>query len=218
MSTNPSLSSNEKISFSPMHKGLGFHHFTDTLNSNKTINPPVTKVSLRQPPPPVQRPSGDAYKKPSLNMALKETQAAPSIEKQQVYGFLYLTKRMFAFLFDTALNFSLCLGAFLLVLLQINIDFNPLLTLDVMAVTFLFLCVFNWILITSQEIAFHTSIGKKMFSLTLKGDVTQIFLRSFYFLISFGFLLGIFWSLFDRKKRCLHDIFVDLQPQEVAEI
>ena len=33
-----------------------------------------------------------------------------------------------------------------------------------------------------------------------------------------GSILGIVWALFDRKKRCWHDLVAGIQPIEVARL
>ncbi len=84
-------------------------------------------------------------------------------------------------------------------------------------VALLFLCVFNWAITTAQEVAFSTSLGKRLFGLALNGSASAIFLRAFFFLPSVGFAgIGLIWALFDRRKRCWHDLVVDLQPTEIA--
>jgi hypothetical protein len=166
---------------------------------------------------------------PSFSRAHQISQISPKAEAQSkekattiaepTYGIVYLLKRMFAYLFDSTLNISLCLSAFALTFWQLNIHPNQLMSADMIFVSALFLAVFNWALITAQEIAFNTSLGKRLFGLNLEGNVTAIFLRSFFFIISIAFAgLGLLWSLIDRKKRCWHDLIVELQPNEIAKL
>jgi uncharacterized RDD family membrane protein YckC len=86
-------------------------------------------------------------------------------------------------------------------------------------ISILFFTLFNWALVTAQEIAFGTTIGKRIFGLMIQGNTSAIFLRAFFFLPSLGFCgIGLLWSLFDRRKRCWHDVVVNVQPIEVARL
>jgi len=83
----------------------------------------------------------------------------------------------------------------------------------------LFLAFFNWAITTAEEVAFGTSIGKRLFGLAIQGSASAIFLRAFFFLPSTCFGgIGILWALFDRRRRCWHDLVVDLQPIEIARL
>lgn len=144
----------------------------------------------------------------------------PYIQAQERYGFGYLFKRVFAYSIDTLLNLSLCIGAFLIALWKL--DINPMQALSPMILLggVLFLALFNWALITAQEIAFGATVGKRLFGLSLQGGgAATVFIRAFFFFISVGFGgLGLIWALFDRRRRCWHDLIVDLQPMEIARL
>ena len=63
--------------------------------------------------------------------------------------------------------------------------------------------------------AFHTTLGKRLFGLALPGNAIAIFLRAFFFLPSALFCgVGLLWAAFDGRSRCWHDVVVDLQPIE----
>jgi uncharacterized RDD family membrane protein YckC len=134
-------------------------------------------------------------------------------------GLGYLVKRIFAYLLDTAFNLSLCVGALSIALWKQDLNPELLLNPGIVAVSVLFLAVFNWAITTAQEVAFGTSIGKRIFGLSLEGSTSAVFLRAFFFLPSVCFAgIGLIWSLFDRRKRCWHDMVVDLQPVEIARL
>jgi hypothetical protein len=89
----------------------------------------------------------------------------------------------------------------------------------IVMISVLFFVLFSWALITAQEIAFGTSVGKRVFGLMINGSTSAIFLRAFFFLPSIGFCgVGLLWSLFDKRKRCWHDVVVNVQPIEVARL
>ena len=66
---------------------------------------------------------------------------------------------------------------------------------------------------------YGTSVGKRIFGLSLNGSASATFLRAFYFLPSVGFCgVGLIWALFNKKRRCWHDAAADLQPMELARL
>lgn len=135
------------------------------------------------------------------------------------FGFGYLFKRMLAYLLDSSFNLALCGGALSAALWKQDMSPELLLNPGVVLVASLFLAVFNWAITTAQEVAFGTSLGKRVFGLVLDGTTSAIFLRAFFFLPSACFGgIGLIWSLFDRRRRCWHDMVVDLQPIELARL
>lgn len=128
-------------------------------------------------------------------------------------------KRVFAFLIDTAFNIGLCAGTFGFALWKQGIDPWMLVGPGMIFLFVVFLATFNWSIMTAQEMAFGTTLGKRLFGLTLDGSAAAIFLRAFFFLPSFGFCaVGLLWAVFDRRRRCWHDLVVNLQPLEIAQL
>lgn len=147
--------------------------------------------------------------------------ASPELAAQLAlhFGFGYMLKRSFAYLIDSIFNIGLCVGALSAALWKQDLSPELLLTPGVALVSILFLTLFNWAMTTAQEVAFGTSVGKRMFRLALNGSTSAIFLRAFFFLPSVGFGgIGLLWALFDSRKRCWHDLVVDLQPIEIARL
>ena len=107
----------------------------------------------------------------------------------------------------------MCAAGLWAILWRQGVQVEALLNPSVAIVGALFLGVFNWALITAQEVAVGTSIGKRVVGLRIPGGATAVFLRAFFFVPSLGFMgLGVLWSLFDRNKRCWHDLIVNTQP------
>ena len=80
-----------------------------------------------------------------------------------------------------------------------------------------FLALMNWALITAQEVAFGSTVGKRTFGLYLDASAGKILARSLFFTLSVIFSgVGLIWALFDGKKRCWHDVASGVQPQELA--
>ena len=150
----------------------------------------------------------------------KEREFAPvTLDIQHSLGFTYLLRRVLAYGLDSAINVTLCIMALSAVLWRQDMSFDSLTNPGVFLLSLLFLISFNWALITAQEVAFGTSLGKRAFRLALQGGPAAIFLRAFFFLPSIGFCgLGLLWAVFDHKRRCWHDVVVDLQPVEIAHL
>jgi uncharacterized RDD family membrane protein YckC len=158
---------------------------------------------------------------PQAQVQLQQAQPQPEPQAlpQAQFGIIYLIKRIFAYLFDSIINISLCVAAFILAMLRLNLNPDSLLNPNIVLLPVIFLFVFNWALITAQEVAFGTSLGKRVFGLALNGSAAVTFLRAFFFIPSLGFCgVGLLWALFDRKKRCWHDVAADLQPIEIAQL
>jgi hypothetical protein len=146
-------------------------------------------------------------------------ETAPEIRVELNFGWGYPIARVFAFCFD--LVFHLALAATGITIALAFADLEPWFLLEngVAGMTLLFLVAFSWALMTAQEVAFGTTLGKRIVGLRLRGSATAIFLRAFFFLPSFGFAgAGILWALFDRNKRCWHDVTVDLQPTRATQL
>lgn len=236
-----------EIHFKPLTEGLGFHPFSDGLPyAPVSKNAEIRKPNFSQPvvkPPLTPHPSkilgmgaiaaGPAVfpKKvavpvvsPSRSLmpqALAETRVEPKSRipiVDQHFGFVYLLKRVFSFLLDSFLGLAACGTALSSVLLRQDITPETFFTPSVLFLIGLFSFFFNWALICAEEVAFGTTIGKRFFGLGIQGSPSAIFLRSFFFLPSIGFCgIGIIWALFNSKRRCWHDVVVDLQPIEISK-
>ncbi len=168
------------------------------------------------------RPSSPAKPKPTRPAAEPARSAVPTPAATFAahrYGFVYLLKRTVAYLIDSALNCALLAGGLSLALWNQDLGPELLTNPGVIVISGLFFALFNWALITAQEIAFGTSVGKRVFGLALQGSTSAIFLRAFFFLPSLGFCaIGLLWGLLDRQKRCWHDLVVNVQPLEIAKL
>ena len=134
-------------------------------------------------------------------------------------GFGYICKRIAAYLLDSAINIAVCVLALSTVFWKQGLNPEVLLNPAILLLSSLFLLIFNWALITAQEVAFGTSLGKRMFNLALHGGAGVIFARALLFLISASFCgVGLLWALFKRNKRCWHDAATGIQPAEIATL
>ena len=226
------------LSFRPITEGLGFHPFSDGLpyapvvktaakvSAPKTFSTGTGAISAGTPRPVARAPrvsvpvAQNPIERPKLQQSQQKTVAPqPVAQFEPEYGYGYLAARVVAYIFDSMLNISLCATSLALAMWRINLSPESLMNPGIVLVAALFLIVFNWALITAQEVAFGTSAGKRVFGLVLEGGAIAIFLRAFFFLPSVGFGgIGLLWALFDRRKRCWHDVAVDLQPIKITRL
>jgi hypothetical protein len=182
-----------------------------------TIAPP----SIRVPGPTLPRPEAflrHQANQPTVQQApTPAPQTIPNIEKN--FGWTYPLARSFAFLLDV--TFNILVTATVVTVALAFADLEPwfLLEGNLAGMTLFFLVAFSWALMAVQEILFKTTVGKRVMGLKLRGTATEIFLRSFFFLPSIGFAgAGILWALFDRDKRCWHDVAINLQPTRITQL
>lgn len=227
-----SPNSNQKEKISQSGSGAvsgnkqGHYRFTNTVPATKVL--PKSEVSRPShihlgpiPPRPTYTPAPQIQPsfKPTAQTQKMQTQEKPVLLGVSQYSFFYSTKRVLAFLLDSMVNLTICSIALAFVLNRLEISMSQFKQTEAMLILGAFLWVFNWALITAQDVAFGTSVGKRSFSLALEGKPFVLLLRSFLFLISFGFaLLGILWAVIDPKRRCWHDILSHTQPIELARL
>lgn len=229
----PASHTNTEISFKPLSEGLGFHPFSDGLPYAPITKTPKPKVP--QAAPLMQSALVSSQSESSLKVQVPivkqeqksqrqtlpkpspaPTAVSPEVEAQTI-GYRpprgYLFRRTFAFLIDSFIGFILfgiILGG---LLWQQEAGNDFLFNTNAIYVAFVLMAMLNWMFISFQEIFFKTTLGKKTFGLKFDGTPGAILLRSVFFIFSFSLGgIGLLWSLGDRRRRCLHDIFVDLQP------
>lgn len=232
------------LGFHPFSDGLPYapvsKNSTSTKPPQNTMGTGALAAGLpgyRPPPPPnsprvsIQQPRMPApvTARAPIRQQAQATPAKVTVETltaqltpemlQPTFGFGYLFKRAFAYVIDSLFNLGLCAGALSAALWKQDLSPELLFTPGIILVASLFLGFFNWAITTAEEVAFGTSIGKRIFGLAIQGSASAIFLRSFFFIPSVCFGgIGLLWSLFDRRRRCWHDLVVDLQPMEIASL
>lgn len=182
---------------------------------------PVMRVPVVPVFPNLSNPANSsrlvAAPKVSVPVTVEKSETQVSAQLEPIYGFAYLAKRMAAYFIESVLNFGIFITALSVLLVKNEHNYDLLLNPALIAVLLIFGAMWNWALITGQELAFGTSIGKRIFGLKITGSTSAILLRAFYFLPSTIFCgIGELWSLFDRKKRCWHDLASGVQPVETA--
>jgi hypothetical protein len=206
---------NKEIDFKPITEGLGFHPFSDGL-PYAPVTPTQTKTISRATVPPMLAPviaTPVSAKPVEVNKPKFEVQFIPE------FGTHYVMVRLLAYTMDVIFNLTLCMSILGLVLMFESVSMDILFHPNTLFFLFLFFALFNWAIVTAQEVVFRTSLGKRMFGLVLNGNSMRIFLRAFLFIPSLVFGgAGLVWSLFDSKKRCWHDRATQIQPFEMISL
>lgn len=231
---------NEGLGFHPFSDGLPYAPVSKKSRSNGVgataagtplFAKTLPKIAPAPKPEPTPQSLGLGVGNIPVASAVLAPAAAPAPQPQNslptvaevlsqasTYGMGYVTRRILAHLLDTGLNLGLCAAGLSAVMLKQDLSPDLLLSPGVALGAVLFVLFFNWSLIASQEIAFGTSFGKRMFGLAIPGGTTTLIFRSILFLPSIGLCgLGLLWSLFDGQKRCWHDLATGVQPQRIAK-
>jgi hypothetical protein len=221
-----------EINFKPITDGLGFHPFEDGLPYAPAVKKQIGTgaVSAGRPqfsyPPAPPSPMG----KPVDATAEKIRRELESIQTQRIEqaramaerlhspleihrGISYSFQRAFAYLLDSAFNLSICASILSTALISSDLTNLRSITDPALITVGVFLFICNWALLAAQEVAFGTSIGKRIFGLSLEGTGVECLVRSLLFIPSLLLAgTGILSALFDSKKRCWHDRVTLIQP------
>ncbi len=212
----------ERIQFKPLSEGLGFTK-SEPPETPKPIGHGSGAVAAGRPKfvhpniNPTPMPAKPESFRPEFKIPTPE-KVAPTFTAsiEVLYPISYSVKRFFAYAIDIIFNVCLCLTAFSILALRLGLSPQLIETDETLFLIAAFIAIFHWALVTSQEILFETTIGKRMFNLQIKASPSVLFLRSFAFLFSIIPMgLGLWMALFDSQKRCLHDRLADVQPSEI---
>lgn len=236
----PETQPKNEIDFKPLTKGLGFHPFADGLPYAPTQNPmqgsmskgtgalAAGKPAFAYPTPaipstPVSSPSIDRIRKELEALAQARAKqnttsipvhSTPAAAPTKKFGIGYSLQRVSAYILDSAFNLSICAAILSTALVASDIEALGLYQFKALLISGIFLFLCNWSLIAAQEVAFGTSLGKRIFGLKLEGTGMEVFMRAVLFIPSLLFSgLGIWIALFDSRKRCWHDQATQLQPE-----
>lgn len=214
------MNSTEKqtLDFKPLSEGLGFHPFSNGLPYTPTTQPASKRDLTRGTGATAAGHPSFAFPAPvsaKISPAASSPIVAKSAPLQPDLGWDYLAKRLLAYFVDCVINTGL--GGTALIGSLWKEDMSPgfFFSGSSLALTAGFLLFFSWALTTAQEVAFGTSLGKKLFGLHLDGSAAATLVRALFFIPSAVFLgLGVFWALFDADRRAFHDRVSGIQPEE----
>jgi len=198
----------DALRFKPMSDGLGLNHFADGLPyaPAHTRRKPVVQFNFPKDSPEVRLKSQTHTQ---TQTAVQVTEVLPLVVNAG--GFRRIVAFGLDFVFSVAI-FALIawagftLNGFDLQALLMNRQgvsmFWPL--------TMLYLVVhFGYFLI--QETTWQTTLGKALLGMRISSNSgLAILSRAIcFFIAAIPFGVGLFWSLFDSKRRCWHDVITD---------
>jgi uncharacterized RDD family membrane protein YckC len=205
------------LEFKPVNPGIGFHPFSEGLPYQAPTPPAgpsqgsgaVAAGPPRYAPPQKQMPKPAPFPVP----VPKQEPPVPQPEPRLEFSSYYFPKRILSQLFDLCLNTALVAGALVLVLWQMKIPLSTLVEPGVGEILAGFLIAFHVAISISQQVAFHTTLGMRIFGLRLTQDLqepstSRILLRSLLFPLSL-LTLGLFR---------IHDKWSGVFPVETADI
>jgi len=138
---------------------------------------------------------------------------APRLELQKPFGWSYLPLRMIAFGIDVAVHLSAAALALIGAFAGLGNEPYAIFESGVLEPALLAILATAWVMATAQEVILGTTPGKRIVGLKLHGSGAAIFMRAFFFAPSCLFLgVGLLWALFNRERRCWHDVAADVQP------
>ena len=192
------------------------------MGTGATAAGPARPVLPRAQPITVQLapalPRPEAFiKKQAATAAAPAIAVTPQIEKN--FGWTYPMARCLAFGIDVMM--SSLLAVMVAAVSSVLAGLDPWFLADpaILGISIFFLLAFCWALVTSQEVLFKTTIGKRLFGLRLRGSTRSIFARSLLFIPSFVLGgAGLLWALIDGDKRCWHDAATGLQPTRITRL
>jgi uncharacterized RDD family membrane protein YckC len=199
------------LNFTPVTQGLGFH--STPISTPQSFLPETLKSRLKssselrfEPSPLVNSlPQKESAENNAAIVALPvNTPINTPINTEETLLFL---KRAIAFLIDMAINSLFCLFALAIPVLKNNIPLSQLLAQDFLFPALTYVLVFSWLAVLAQEIAFGSSIGKRVFCLAITGEPVAVLIRGILFVPSLllgG--IGLVWSLFEKHGLALHDL------------
>jgi hypothetical protein len=237
---NPNPAQSPGVSFQPLHSGLGFHPFPDGLpysptsnsrraqpRSNAEAHAPYTIQSTRAhqkqekkealqsawtPPLLRQTPPKKTKKSPNHHSVLTQKEHPESL------GYSYLITRTLSYVLDLTIHTFLVSTVVALTLWFNDIDIRILTHSGMFPIIAIFFMAFNWLLVMIQELVFRSSLGKSVFHLVIPASRTKIFLRALLFIPSATLGIPLILGLFNRKRRCLHDLPFDTQPTRITKL
>lgn len=203
----------EKLSFKPLHEGVGFHPFSDGL-------PYAPEKKVRSTPDYSQGSGAVSAGTPTFVNSSKTTRQIQQLQKIQIIqsedvkvklipiaapanGSL-MRNRIFAYLLDTVIHLGFWLLLYFIVTLAFGFKFDPII-IETHWMGFLLFFIFSqWFFIAMQEVLFGNSLGKSFFNLEFKRlhsnfFTSSLFLRSLVFIfgaITFG--LGFYFLPQDK--------------------
>ena len=201
----------DRISFRPLHDGMGFHPFSDGLpyapETKRKPTPSTGTGAVSAGTPRFAEPIRTARQIQQASQARAQVAQAPRpvAPQPQVRPAVTLTpeadpirRRAFAYLLDAILHAGFWITTNLAALFAFKFHLDPELMIQNPAGFLVFFLISQWLFVTLQEVLFETSAGKVFFQLEFERGHRSLLLRSMVFALGSLLVFGWFFRPQDR--------------------
>jgi hypothetical protein len=196
----------DRISFKPLHDGMGFHPFSDGLpyapETKRKQTPTTGTGAVSAGTPRFAEPIRTARQLQQASQARVQTAPAPRpvVAQPRVIpvtseatGSDLIRRRAFAYLLDAILHAGFWITTNLAALFAFKFHLDPELMLQNPAGFLVFFMISQWLFVTLQEVLFETSAGKVFFQLEFERGHRSLLLRSIVFALGSVLVFGWFF-------------------------
>ena len=188
----------DRISFRPLHDGMGFHPFSDGLpyapEAKRKQAPSTGTGAVSAGTPRFAEPIRTARQLQQASQARTQPTPAPAprpVVAPETQETDLVRRRAFAYLLDAILHAGFWITTNLAALFAFKFHLDPELMLQNPAGFLVFFLLSQWLFISLQEVLFETSAGKVFFQLEFERGHRSLLLRSIVFAL--GSLLVFGW-------------------------
>jgi hypothetical protein len=194
----------DRISFKPLHDGMGFHPFSDGLpyapETKKKSVPSTGAGAVSAGAPRFAEPIRTARQLHQLQQ-VAQVKSQPVIAPRPATPVMetgLIRRRAFAYLLDAILHAGFWISTNLAALFAFKFHIDPELMLQNPGGFLVFFLISQWLFITLQEVLFETSAGKVFFQLEFERGHRSLLLRSAVFALGAILVFGWFLQPQDR--------------------
>lgn len=194
----------DRISFKPLHDGMGFHPFSDGLpyapETKKKPVPSTGAGAVSAGAPRFAEPIRTARQLHQLQQ-VAQVKSQPVIAPRPATPVMktgLIRRRAFAYLLDAILHAGFWISTNLAALFAFKFHIDPELMLQNPGGFLVFFLISQWLFITLQEVLFETSAGKVFFQLEFERGHRSLLLRSAVFALGAILVFGWFLQPQDR--------------------
>lgn len=191
---------NEKISFKPIHEGMGFHPFSEGLpyapQAKQESKPKPTAPAISSYGRGAVSAGAPSFATPKTTRQILQKNIQPvAAEKPKMpvnkteNNESILRKRFFAYLMDTVIHLGFWISINLVAIFAFHFELDMALLEKNWFGFALFFIFSQWFFIAMQELLFENSLGKLFFGLEFKRNRNSFF-GSSLLLRSIVFILG----------------------------
>jgi hypothetical protein len=198
----------DRISFRPLHDGMGFHPFSDGLPyapESKRKPTPITGAGAVSAGTPrfAAEPIRTARQLQQASQARVQPAPKPQVQPVSTPAPMpdLVRRRAFAYLLDAILHAGFWITTNLAALFAFKFHLDPALRIQNPGGFLVFFLISQWLFVTLQEVLFETSAGKVFFQLEFERGHRSLLLRSVAFALGSVLVFGWFFRPQDRLGR-----------------